>query len=78
MSEDKYYPTLKIERSHEAGGYQGFTTVLVTGDWREVKSYCTEYCKAWHPAGYGTSVRLYKEHDDGRVTYRIWRSNTCD
>jgi len=75
---DNTYPTLTIERSHEAGGYQGFTTVLVTGPADHVAVYCDDYLNRWHPMGYGTTSRLHKENDDGTITYRLWRSNSCD
>ena len=76
---DNTYPTLTIESSFEAGGYQGFTTVLVTGPAEHVKPYSVDYLTRWHPAGYGPTSRLHKKSDDGLVvTYRLWRSNSCD
>jgi len=72
------YPTLTIESSHEAGGYQGFTTVYVTGPAEHVATYCHDYLNRWHPMGYGTTYRLHKKSNDGTVTYRLWRSNSCD
>ena len=79
---DNTYPTLTIESSFEAGGYQGFTTVLVTGPAEHVETYCVDYLNRWHPMGYGTTCREDREmHNvppEGHVTYRIWRSNSCD
>ena len=72
------YPTLTIESTHTPGGYQGFTTVMVTGPVDHVAVYCDDYLKNWHPMGYGTTARKVGEVVEGVVTYRIWHSNSCE
>jgi hypothetical protein len=59
----------------------GFTTsyeYLITGTEEECKEWIKSYLAQYHPAGYGTTVRKIKVHEPGQVTYRIWRSYTCD
>ena len=78
MKPQELYPTLTIKSSHASGGYQGFTTVMVTGPVDHVAVYCDDYLHRWHPAGYGTTARLHETHANGVVTYRIWHSNSCE
>ena len=72
------YSTLTIKSTQQRGGYQGFTTVFVTGPVDDVAVYCEDYLNRWHTMGYGTTARLDESHDDGTVTYRIWHSNSCE
>ena len=67
-----------VDRSVMSGGYSGFTTVYVTGQTKDVKAYCDEYVKMWHPCGYGTSVREVDSRKANCVTFRVWHSNSCD
>ena len=67
---------VELDLTHKPGGYMGFTEVYVTGEAAAVKAYCNEYVKNWNPWGYGTTVTGQGDH--GKVTYRIWHSNSCD
>jgi len=69
---------LTIEESGYSGGYQGFTTLYVTGDAKDVASYVEAYLCVWHPCGYGTHAEEVDSRLEGKVTFKISRSNSCE
>ena len=71
------YPTLTISSNHTPGGYQGFTTIFVTGPNADAIAYCDNYLEEWPTAGYSTTARLHETLDADTCTMRIWHSNYC-
>jgi hypothetical protein len=50
----------------------------VTGQEVDVKAWCDRLVRSYHPAGYGTYCRLFRTNDDGTVTFKAYRANSCD
>jgi len=54
------------------------TNYYVTGKETDVQEWCTRLLRNYHPAGYGTYCRLHKQNENGTVTFKAYRANSCD
>jgi hypothetical protein len=50
--------------------------IIKSGDWKEIFSTIVEYFEKYHPAGYGTTVKIELTYEGVVLTFE--RFSTCD